>query len=67
MTWFVPVASTNVARIEANENVGANHVTRAFSVHPDAGAFASIAMGLHGIAGAILIPPLLPWLRGLLV
>ncbi|MGA1095699.1 MAG: LrgB family protein, partial [Burkholderiaceae bacterium] len=41
--------------------------SRAFSVHPDAGAFASIAMGLHGIAGAILIPPLLPWLRGLLV
>ena len=41
--------------------------SRAFSVHPDAGAFASIAMGLHGIAGAILIPPLLPWLRGLLI
>jgi putative effector of murein hydrolase len=41
--------------------------SRAFSVHPDAGAFASIAMGLHGIAGAILIPPLLPWLRSLLV
>jgi putative effector of murein hydrolase len=41
--------------------------SRAFSVHPDAGAFASIAMGLHGIAGALLIPPLLPWLRGLLV
>ena len=32
---------------------------RAFSVHVDAGTFASVAMGLHGIAGAVLIP-LLP-------
>jgi len=32
---------------------------RAFSVHVDAGTFASVAMGLHGIAGALLIP-LLP-------
>jgi putative effector of murein hydrolase len=29
---------------------------RAYSVHPEAGAFASLAMGLHGIAGAVLIP-----------
>ncbi len=29
---------------------------RAFSVHPEAGTFASLAMGLHGILGAVLIP-----------
>ena len=33
--------------------------SRAFSVHAEAGAFASIGMGLHGVSGAILIP-LLP-------
>ena len=31
-------------------------VTRAFSVHPEAGTYASLAMGLHGILGAVLIP-----------
>ena len=31
-------------------------VTRAFSVHPEAGTYASLAMGMHGILGAILIP-----------
>jgi putative effector of murein hydrolase len=30
--------------------------SRAFSVHPEAGVYASLAMGLHGIAGATLIP-----------
>jgi putative effector of murein hydrolase len=30
--------------------------SRAFSVDPEAGAYASLAMGLHGIAGAMLIP-----------
>ncbi len=30
--------------------------SRAFSVDPEAGTYASLAMGLHGIAGAILIP-----------
>lgn len=30
--------------------------SRAFSVHPEAGAYASLGMGLHGIAGALLIP-----------
>lgn len=30
--------------------------SRAFSVHAEAGAYASLAMGLHGILGAILIP-----------
>lgn len=30
--------------------------SRAFSVHPEAGAYSSLAMGLHGIAGAVLIP-----------
>ena len=30
--------------------------SRAFAVHPDAGAWASLAMGLHGVLGAVLIP-----------
>jgi putative effector of murein hydrolase len=34
--------------------------SRAFSVHFEAGAYASLAMGLHGIAGALLIP----WVAG---
>lgn len=38
--------------------VGAHGIgtSRAFSVNAEAGAFASIGMGLHGIVGAILIP-----------
>ena len=35
--------------------------SRAFNVHPEAGAWASLAMGLHGIAGAVAIP----WVFGL--
>jgi putative effector of murein hydrolase len=30
--------------------------SRAFSVNAEAGAYASLGMGLHGIAGAVLIP-----------
>ena len=30
--------------------------SRAFSVHPEAGTYAGLAMGLHGIVGAIVIP-----------
>lgn len=30
--------------------------SRAFSVHPQAGAWSSLTMGLHGVAGAVLIP-----------
>jgi putative effector of murein hydrolase len=30
--------------------------SRAFNVHPEAGAWASLAMGLHGVLGAVLIP-----------
>jgi putative effector of murein hydrolase len=30
--------------------------SRAFSVHPQAGAYASLGMGLHGVIAAILIP-----------
>ena len=30
--------------------------SRAFSVHPQAGAYASLGMGLHGIVGAVRIP-----------
>ncbi|MCQ8897568.1 LrgB family protein [Limnobacter humi] len=29
---------------------------RAFAVHPEAGRFASLGMGLHGVVGAVLIP-----------
>lgn len=38
--------------------VGAHGIgtSRAFSVNAEAGAFASIGMGIHGILGAILIP-----------
>lgn len=37
---------------------------RAWSIHPRAGAYASLAMGLHGIAGALLLPWLARWLVG---
>jgi putative effector of murein hydrolase len=30
--------------------------SRAFSVHPEAGTYSGLAMGLHGIAGAVAIP-----------
>ena len=30
--------------------------SRAFSVHPEAGTYASLGMGLHGVLGAALIP-----------
>ena len=30
--------------------------SRAFSVHPEAGAYAGLAMGLHGVLGALAIP-----------
>lgn len=30
--------------------------SRAFSVHPEAGVYASLAMGLHGVLGAVLLP-----------
>lgn len=35
--------------------------SRAFSVHPEAGAYASLGMGLHGILGAALIPYAVTW------
>jgi putative effector of murein hydrolase len=37
--------------------------SRAFSVHPEAGAYAGLAMGLHGVVGAVAIPWLLSLLR----
>jgi putative effector of murein hydrolase len=37
--------------------------SRAFSVSPEAGAYSSLAMGLHGIAGAVLIPWVAGWAR----
>lgn len=36
--------------------------SRAFSVSQEAGAYASLAMGLHGVLGALVIPWLMPWL-----
>jgi putative effector of murein hydrolase len=43
--------------------VGAHGIgtSRAFSVNQEAGAFASLAMGLHGIAGALGIPLVMRW------
>ncbi|MGO9418361.1 LrgB family protein [Roseiarcus sp.] len=37
---------------------------RAFSVHPVAGVFAGIAMGLNAVVTPAIIPALLPWLTG---
>ena len=37
--------------------------SRAFSVHPEAGAYSSLAMGLHGILGALLIPLCVSWFK----
>ena len=37
--------------------------SRAFSVHPEAGAYAGLAMGLHGVIGAVAIPWALALLR----
>ncbi len=37
--------------------------SRAFAVHPEAGVYASLAMGMHGILGAILIPLLVSYIR----
>lgn len=36
--------------------------SRAFSVNIDAGRFASLAMGLHGVLGALLVPAVARWL-----
>jgi putative effector of murein hydrolase len=30
-------------------------------VHPEAGAYASLGMGLHGIVGAVVIPYAVAW------
>ena len=35
--------------------------SRAFSVSPEAGVYASLAMGMHGILGAVLIPLAIPY------
>jgi putative effector of murein hydrolase len=43
----------------AAHGIGAS---RAFSVSQEAGAYASLAMGLHGILGALLIPLALKWI-----
>jgi len=42
--------------------IGAHGIgtSRAFSVHPEAGAYSSLAMGLHGILGAVAIPWIAP-------
>ncbi len=36
--------------------------SRAFSVHPEAGTYASLGMGMHGVLGAIVIPAAVGWL-----
>ncbi|HQY48238.1 MAG TPA: LrgB family protein [Usitatibacteraceae bacterium] len=36
--------------------------SRAFSVHPEAGTYASLGMGLHGVLGAVLIPLSTRWI-----
>ncbi len=38
--------------------------SRAFSVHPEAGTYASLGMGLHGVLGAVLIPLAVHYLPG---
>ena len=38
--------------------------SRAFSVHPEAGSYSSLAMGLHGIVGAVAIPLAASLVRG---
>jgi predicted murein hydrolase (TIGR00659 family) len=38
--------------------------SRAFSVHPEAGTYSSLAMGLHGIVGAVAIPLIASLVRG---
>jgi len=42
--------------------IGAHGIgtSRAFSVHPEAGAYSGLAMGLHGVVGAFAIPWMLP-------
>ncbi len=37
--------------------------SRAFSVHPEAGTYASLGMGLHGVVGAVLIPLVLRYVQ----
>jgi putative effector of murein hydrolase len=35
--------------------------SRAFSVNAEAGAYASLGMGLHGVVGAVVIPYAVAW------
>lgn len=35
--------------------------SRAFSVHPEAGTYASLGMGMHGVLGAVVIPYAVMW------
>ena len=44
--------------------VAANGIgtSRAMSINPEAGAFAGLAMGMHGVAGAVLIPLVADWI-----
>jgi putative effector of murein hydrolase len=38
--------------------IGAHGIgtSRAFSIHPEAGAYASLAMGMNGVISAVAIP-----------
>lgn len=37
---------------------------RAYSVNPDAGAFAGLALALHGVIAALVLPALVKWIGG---
>ena len=50
--------ATGFALGVASHGIG---TSRAFSIHPQAGAYASLGMGLHGVLGAVLIPMLMAW------
>jgi putative effector of murein hydrolase len=54
-----PAFSKRAARaLLAGHGIGTSH---AFSVNAEAKAYASLGMGLHGIAGAVLIPYAVGW------
>ncbi|MFN4327952.1 MAG: LrgB family protein [Limnobacter sp.] len=52
--WWVRGFSSGVAA----HGLGA---ARAFVVHPEAGRYASLGMGLHGVVGAVLVPWVYGW------
>jgi putative effector of murein hydrolase len=53
------VAATGFAAGLASHGIG---TARAFQIDPLAGTFAGIALGLNGLATALLVPNILPFL-----